>query len=259
MCNRAITAGALNEALLWAHQAEQIGAVLETTHGAMPEVTNAYAHVMLQACLRSQEMVIISGNISPQHKELADILQQAVDSLAERSPKDATEQRVVALVAQGFVSGHRLNLGQFFGGSQTYRYSSSADVESMLDSLASIQQCAEKLCDDGEPKGQPFSRKVVLAETAVSNARYSLSRLFSSVLSDWSKAEFFCRRAYLLLTMQAIGDAKPAKPSGNADLDRAVGALPQAYAALRRRSYKDSTTTLKAVEDGLKRAANKKS
>jgi hypothetical protein len=96
---------------------------------------------------------------------------------------------------------------------------------------------------------------VKLAETAVSNARYSLSRMFSSFLSDWSKAEFYCKRAYLLLTTQPINEEKQPKSSGNAAVDKAVSALPSAYAALRRRSYKDSAAALKAVEAGLKGAA----
>lgn len=256
MCNRAITVGLLNDAIQWAHQAEQIGALLETNNGHMPEIEAAYARIMLQACLRSQEKALITGNILPEHRQLADILQQATERLSARLlTSKETEPKVVALVAQGFVTRHQTKLGEFFGGTQSYRYSSSDDLDAMLESLASIQQCAERLCDDAQAQGQPFERKVHLAETAVSNARYSLSRLFSSFLSDWSKAEFFCKRAYLLLTTQPINEPQQPKPSGNAEVDRAVSALPSAYQALRRRSYKDSTAALKVVEAGLKGAA----
>jgi hypothetical protein len=253
MCHRFIEAGLLHEAISWAQQADEISSLLES-EPSPEDVENAYARIMLQACLRSQERALITGNILPEHEQLASVLNTASERLSARlKATKRTEPRVVALVAHRYVSRHKERLADFFSDTQIHRYSSSADLDTMLESLSHIQQCAEQLCSDEKAGVQPFDRKLLLAETVVSNARYSLSRLFSSKLSDWSKAEFFCKRAYLLLTTQSINN--PSTTSlGNAELDRAVSVLPTAYEALQRRHYKDSNKALLEAETGLKRA-----
>lgn len=255
LCTRAADAGALQEALLWAQQAERIGSVLQPD-AAMPEVTRAYARIMLEACLISQERALTSGNILVQHGELAEIISITSERLGTTLERAEPQPRMLALMAQGFAKQHSMRLRTNLKERYYPRYHDSkpADLDHMLETLSNIERCATELCGPQHPT-LPFDRKLAIAQTAVSNARFSLTRFFSSQLSDWAMAEFFCRRAFSLLTTRSIESSdEQVAASGNAELDTALNELPGAYAALKRRSYRDSSQRLGNVEQRLSRA-----
>jgi len=252
-CNHALAAGSLSGAMLWARQAELLGAILEQNHAGMPEVTAAYAQIMLAACLRSQELALTTGNILDEHGKLGELISTASDRLNTRLGSVTEKQpRMVALMAQGFVHEHQYHLAQLLTANGSH-YSQPSDLDQMLDRLAKIEQCAETLCACDQPF-RPLDRKLTLAGTAVSNARYSITRFFTRFLSDWGKAEFYCKQAFMLLAAQSITDSSPLKPSGNQDLDQALSGFPAAYKALQQRHYGDSQAALKAVSEALNRA-----
>lgn len=249
-CNTAITAGNLSLAMVWARQAELLGAVLEPTHENMPEATNAYARIMLLACLCSQELALTTGNVLPKHIELSELLSTASDRLIVRLGSASEKQpRMVALMAQGYIQEHQFQLAGIRQVSGV-RLASAEDLGQMLDRLAQLEDCAEKLCASDEPF-RPLDRKLTIAATAVSNAQYSLARFFTQTLSDWAKAEFYLTRAFTLLATQSITDPVPYKSTGNPALDRALGGFPAALKALRQRSYKNSQAALTAVGDAI--------
>jgi hypothetical protein len=254
-CNTALAAGNLSLAMLWARQAELLGAVLEQTHSNMPEVANAYARIMLAACLRSQDLALTTGNVLPEHTKLGELLSTASDRLNIRLSSVTDKQpRLVALMAHGYVQEHQFQLAGIRSVSGVH-LAEAGDLDELLDRLAKIEDCAEKLCDGSNESFRPLTSKLTIAETAVSNARYSIGpRLFGRLLTDWAKAEFFLKRAFLLLAAQSITDTTPLKPTGNSDLDRALGEFPQALSALERRDRKDSLSALTTVGNAIARA-----
>ena len=252
LCTRALDAGALREALMWAQQAELIGAALNNKQGDMPEVSTLYAKIMLDACLRTQESVLTCGNFLPKHNELADLISVTSNKLADRLERVSGEPRMLALLAQGYAKQHGMRLGQT---SQRETGMGLAlkvqELDKMLENLSNIERCATLLSGPNPPT-LPFDRKLVIAKIAVSNARFSLTRLFSKQLSNWFRAEFFCRQAYKLLTERSITET--AATSGNSELDEALKDLPTAYRSLQNRSYRDSARHLEQAGAHLERA-----
>ncbi len=249
LCQRALDAGALQEAMLWAQQAELMGSATDPQR-PMPEVAEAYSRIMLDACLLSQELALTTGNVLPQHKELSELIDKASDRLSTRLHTSTNNDKMVALMAQGFARKHTMHLKQPRVMEITNR-NKPGDLDELLETLSNIERCATELCANQDPQ-QTKERKIVIAKTAVSNARYSLSRLFSKHLSDWTMAELFCRRAFMLLAKRPITDGF--QPSGNAELDGALTSLPEACDALRRRSYQESAEHLKTISERLERA-----
>jgi hypothetical protein len=206
-------------------------------------ITQTYARIMHAACLRSQELALTTGTLLPEHEELADIINTTSDRLASRTTAVGTQPRAVALMAQGFTTTYKANLLNRLA--KPNHAKKAANLEALLATLSEIERCAVVLSGPNPPS-LPLDRKISMAKTAVSNARYSLSLLFSKQLSDWAMAQFYCKHAYSLLTSRQIPDADkhalPSRPDDGAPKD-----LPAAYDALKRRNYKESNEHLNAV------------
>jgi hypothetical protein len=273
LSSRALEAGALPEALMWAQQAELIAAEV-TQHPDQSQITEAYAHIMLESCLRSQELALNTGNLLPEHGELADIISITSEHLANQAQRAGSPPRAAALVAQGYARMHRLRFtpsklasepivvptGSIGPGpvirphdKRLYGAEKAEDLEKMLQNLAEIERCAVILCGPNPPT-IPFERKLTTAKAALSNARHSLVRLFSSTFSDWPMAKFFCKNAYTLLTAKPISEAPGTL--NNPELDCAVKQLPDAYKALESHNYKESARHLDSALDRLEQAAS---
>lgn len=250
---RASEAGSLAEALMWAEQAELIGHTVEN-RAAMREVTQTYARIMLSSCLKSQELALTTGNVLKQHGELAEIIKATSEHLATAVEPQQAQPRAVALMAQGFSRKYKLKLDEKLAKSQHAVVSKADDLDSLLANLAEIERCATILCGPNPP-ALSVDRKVAIAKTAISNARFSLVKVFSKQLSDWNMAQFFCKHAYKLLTQNQI-ESLP-QQSGNEEIDDAVKDLPAAYDALKRKSYKESAEHLDSVLKELKNSAAK--
>ena len=237
---------------MWAQQAELIGAALNKKSD-LQEVSTLYARIMLDACLRTQESVLICGNFLPKHNELADLISVTSNKLADRLERVSGEPRMLALLAQGYAKQHGMRLGQTSQQESGLAPAMKAkELDKMLENLSNIERCATILSGPNPPT-LPFDRKLVIAQTAVSNARFSLTKLFSKQLSNWCMAEFFCRQAYKLLTTRSITET--AATSGNSELDEALKDLPTAYRSLQNRSYRDSARHLEQAGAHLERAA----
>ncbi|MGH9549610.1 MAG: hypothetical protein ACRD3W_09550, partial [Terriglobales bacterium] len=185
MCNRSLSSGALQEAILWARQAEEIGAVLEGRE-ELPEVVQAYANIALASCLRAQELALTSGNILREHDQLNKLISTATDHLAARLPH---KSRPNALLAQGHVREIQVRLDGILDHKETFRYTRPEELEDLLESLAQVEDYVQGIASSNEDPSPFRDRKLIIAGTAVSNARFSLSRLFTNFLSDWGKAE----------------------------------------------------------------------
>jgi hypothetical protein len=245
---------ALEESLRWARQAEQIGSVLQE-RTELKEVNAAYVQLIMHCALKSQELALTSGNIFSYHGPLASIAEQAADSLVNRIRLSNKEiPLAVALVIQGHARELNSRVSAIVNDKHNY-VTSAEKLDKVLESLAQIIDYSIKLTDLDEATVQPLGQRVLLAATAVSNARYLLCRFFSQKLSDWDKAQILCNRAYLLLTRRPLSNAAQHQPSGDQHMDAALRDFPAAYAALLSKNYKTSAQLLETVCDNLKRAS----
>lgn len=253
MCRKSLQAGALPEALSWARQAEQIG-LLSDIKTQMPDVTRAYINLILESCTQAQELLLTGGNVTHKQALLSDITEKAADHLVLRlQAEDHTVPLKVALIVQGYARQLRSRITEHLAREQPT--TPAQELESTLDCLSTITQYADKLSSLPEEAYHPLDKRLVVAATAVSNARSLLGRLFSS---DWVKAEIFCRRAYLLLTRRSITEGANHPASGDAYLDNALRTFPAAHQALLRHDYRQSNAYLRSVEESLQKSKGTK-
>ncbi|HEY9784661.1 MAG TPA: hypothetical protein V6D17_04600 [Candidatus Obscuribacterales bacterium] len=243
MFDRALSAGDFQVGLHWLRQA---GNLTAGSGDALKLQKDAYARLINAAAAKSIQLSLHSGNITQNHRDLAESIEHAAGSLLSLSPGD--EKAVAhATVVAGFAGQLSKRLTRF---QVAEEYVTSAEkLDGVLDCLFAIVEHASALDSRPEEALPSVCDRLALASTAVSNADCYLTWFFPKKLSDWDKAELMCRRA-----AQWLKDGDELRVDPNYDDCNAcdvIAALNAAADALRQHDYKKSKKLLKAAEEAL--------
>lgn len=243
--SQAFDAGDFAECVNWLKQADSLTA-------GHPDAVNAhreaYARVITSCATKGITLALHSGNILKQHRDLADIIAICAATLTAKYPDDQAKQ-AMATVIGGYTSQLSNRLNRVMA---VEHYVTSAEkLDGVLDNLFDIMSYSVKLDSLSEEALPGICDRLALANTAASNADCSLTWFFSSKLSDWDKAELYCRRAAQWLKHNTESPGKVDPHFDECDPSPVVAALEQAAEALKLRHYKRSKKSLKAAEAAL--------
>ncbi|HNB25278.1 MAG TPA: hypothetical protein PKZ32_22845 [Candidatus Melainabacteria bacterium] len=243
--SQAFEASDFAECVNWLKQAESLTAGHPDAVSAHRE---AFARVITACAAQGINRALYTGNVLKQHRDLADIIAICAAKLTEKYPDDQAKQ-AMATVIVGYSSQLSNRLNRVMA---VEHYVTSAEkLDGVLDNLFDILSFSVKLDSLSEDALPGICDRLALANTAASNADCSLTWFFSSKLSDWDKAELYCRRAAQWLKHNAESPGKVDPNFDECDASPVVAALEQAAEALKLRHYKRSKKMLKAAEEAL--------
>lgn len=243
--SQAFDAGDFAECLNWLKQADSL------TAGHADAVTahrEAYARLITACTTKGITLALHTGNVLKQHRDLAEIISRCAASLTEKYQGDQAKQ-AMATVIVGYASQFTNRLNRVMA--MEHYVTSAEKLDGVMDNMFDILSFSVKLDSNSEEALPGICDRLALANTADSNADCSLSWFFSSKLSDWDKAELFCRRAAQWLKHNNESPGKVDPHFDECDAAQVVAALEQAAEALKLRQYKRSKKLLLAAEAAL--------
>ncbi len=247
--SQAFQAGDFAECLNWLKQADSLTA-------GHPEAVSshreAYARLITACATKGITTALHCGNILKLHRDLAVVISRAAATLTEKYSQNPGE-KAMATVIVGY-SGQLTNrLNRVMA---VDKYVTTAErLDGVLDNLFDILNFSVRLDGNPEEALPGICDRLALASTAASNADCSLTWFFSSKLSDWDKAELYCRRSAQWLKHNTLSPGKVDPHFDECDAAHVVTALESAAEALKLHQYKRSKKLLEAAEAALAEAS----
>lgn len=230
----AVKANKLDDACNWVGQAVQAtnsSQDLETR----AQVTSAATAVLMKAAVDTRRSVLRGAGLFAGLDSNVQVIGRCATQLADMARgADRGIALAQALVIGGFAKELIAAIEPHKG--SLYAVTDASGLDAFLTTLGEVIRAASRLTTDPSPQGNTDAERAKLAATAVSNARHSLSRVFSKKLSDWDKARILCRHA------QALVD------TSHPSLKDSFEAAQRALAA---NNYQISDGVLKALEADL--------
>lgn len=243
--SQAFDAGDFAECLNWLKQADSLTAGHADAVSAHRE---AYARLITACTNKGITLALHTGNVLKQHRDLAEIISRCAASLTEQY-RDDQAKHAMATVIVGYSSQLTNRLNRVMA--MDHYVTTAEKLDGVLDNLFDILSFSVKLDSNSEEALPGICDRLALANTAASNADCSLTWFFSSKLSDWDKAELYCRRAAQWLKHNTDAPGKVDPHFDECDAGQVVNALEQAAEALKLRQYKRSKKLLLAAEAAL--------
>jgi len=243
--SQAFDSGDFAECLNWLTRAHTL---TEGDNDSVVAHREGYARLITACATKGITLALKTGNVLKEHNELAGIISRSAAALAEKHP-DNTAEKAMSTVIAGYASQLANRLNRVMA---VEHYVTSAEkLDGVLDNLFDILSFSVKLDRNSEEALPGICDRLALASTAASNADCSLTWFFSSKLSDWDKAELYCRRAAQWLKHNVESPGKVDPHFDECDAGEVVDKLEQAAEALKRRQYKQSKKLLEAAEAAL--------
>ncbi len=220
--HRYVRAGDLGLALLWAVQSSELAG--EQDRAA---VNSALSTVIVECSALIRSSALRCGNLLKQHRGLATAAASAADQLVAINRRNQNEDALAAsMLIQGYAQQLRDGIVAFLDREELY--TPASELDRVFDCTNSLLKTCDTLVEDEDRKLRKSELEV--AVTAVSNASYSLTSFFPKTLSDWEKADWYCRRAAEIFAQSQ----QPVHTQAISDLEAAC-------VALKAKSYKTSS------------------
>lgn len=243
--SQAFDAGDFAECVNWLKQADSLT-------GGNPDAVNAhreaYARLITACATRSITHALRTGNVLKEHRALAEVISHSAATLTEKYP-DNQEKKAMATVIVGYCSQLTNRLDRVMA--RDHYVTTAEKLDGVLDNLFDILNFSVKLDSNSEEALPGMCDRLAIANTAASNADCSLTWFFSSKLSDWDKAELYCRRAAQWLKHNNDAPGKVDPHFDECDPTPVIQALETAAEALKLRQYKRSKKLLETAEKAM--------
>ncbi len=220
--HRYVRAGDLGLALLWAVQSSELAGDEDRA-----AVNSALATVIVECSALVRSSALRCGNILKQHRGLVTAASSAADHLVTVNRKNQNESALAtSMLIQGYAQQLKDGIVAFLDREELY--TPASELDRAFDCINSLLKTCDTLVEDEDRKLR--KSELEIAVTAVSNAKYSLTSFFPKTLSDWEKAEWYCRRAAEIFAQSQ----QPAHAQAISDLEAAC-------VAIKAKSYKTSS------------------
>lgn len=229
--HRYVSSGDLGLALLWAVQSSELAGEQEAA-----AVNSVLATVIVECSALIRTSALRCGNILKSHRGLSKAAADSADHLVTINRRNKNEAALAtSMLIQGYAQQLNNGIGAFLDKNELY--TPASELDSIFDCTNSLLKACDALVEDEDRKLRKSELEV--AKTAVSNAKYSLTSFFPKTLSDWEKAEWYCRRAGEIFAS-----------THEATYTDAIADLDAARDALKVKSYKTSS---RRIGDALKK------
>lgn len=233
------------ECVNWLNKADSL---TDGNNEAILSHREGYARLITACATDGITLALRTGNALKQHSEFAGVIARCAAALTEKYPANSGEKAMATVIA-GYAGQLTNRLNRIMA---TEQYVTSAEkLDGVLDNLFDILSFSVKLDRNSEEALPGICDRLALASTAASNADCSLTWFFSSKLSDWDKAELYCRRSAQWLKHNVESPGKVDPHFDECDAGEVVAALEKAAEALKLRQYKQSKKLLEAAEAAL--------
>lgn len=230
------------ECLNWLKQADSLTAGNDE---AQKSHRDSYARLITACASKGITIALHCGNITGEHRELADVIDKAANALAEKHRSPALQADPVAAVILGFSNQLSTRLNRVLAIERGH--TSAEKLDGVLDNLFDLIKFAVQLDRYSEEALPGICDRLASAAVAVDNADCNIGWIFS----DWDKAELFCRRAAQWLSHNDHTPGKVDPDFDDSDAGEAIAALNKAAEAIKVHHKKKSKKLLALAEAAL--------
>jgi len=230
------------ECLNWLKQADSLTAGNDE---AQKSHRDSYARLITACAAQGITIALHCGNIIPEHRELANVIDRAANALAEKHRSPALAADPLAAVILGFSNQLSTRLNRVLAIERGF--TSAEKLDGVLDNLFDLIKFAVRIDRFSEEALPGACDRLASAAIAVDNADCNIGWFFS----DWDKAELFCRRAAQWVTHNDDTPGKVDPDFDDSDASEAVAALNKAAEAIKLHQRKKSKQLLALAEAAL--------
>lgn len=239
--------GDITSAIILARQAELVGLMI-IRQRRLPEVSSAYARLMVSICLAARRLAVHSGNITQSHLSMVQNLDTLAGRLKLRLESEDKDQVGRAAIVEGLAVAEAATITNFLKAKSLYTPAKMLErtVAALTEILIHVRHLNLSVV-------APFGTStelLSLAGTAIANARHYLCWLWPSRLSDWDKANFMCHQAATLLSQHSTLEGTDVSNIAAA-LDQIYPLLKVSQKAIELRNYKQASWALRLAAKHL--------